>query len=212
MTNSDKIPLKKERVMFYIDGFNLYFGMIEAGIINCKWLDISKLALARIKQNQELVGVKYFTSNITNNPPKETRQRTYIDALETSGVIIIRGKYESKKVNCEGCGKIWYRSNEKKTDVNIATNMIFDALQNKFDVAILISGDSDLIPAINMINNQFSPKIVSVAFPPNRHNKSVADAAMGSYILGRKQLIDCQFKAEVENANGFKLKKPSTWL
>lgn len=211
MTSIDTIPLKKERVMFYIDGFNLYFGMIEAGLRSCKWLDINKLALAGIKHNQELIGVKYFTSNITNNPPKESRQRIYIDALQTTGVIVIKGKYESKQVICEGCGKIWYRSNEKKTDVNIATNMIFDALQNKFDIAILISGDSDLIPAINMVNNQFSPKKVCVAFPPSRHNISVADAATGSYTLGRKRLLDCQFSNEVEDANGFKLKKPDTW-
>jgi len=201
---------KKQRVMVYVDGFNLYFGMVESSL-DTKWLDISKLALSRLKSNQELVGIKYFTSNITNDPPKEARQRTYIDALETTGAIIIRGKYESKAVNCEGCGKVWYRSNEKKTDVNIATSLIFDALKDKYDVAILISGDSDLIPAINMVHDEFNPKIVTVFFPPNRYTASVAAAATGSMILGRSLLVKSQFDNEVKKADGFTLRKPPSW-
>lgn len=204
------VEQKKQRVMAYVDGFNLYFGMIES-VLDTKWLDIRKLVQSRLQGNQELVGIKYFTSNITNDPPKEARQRTYIDALETTDILIIRGKYESKEVNCTGCGKVWFRSNEKKTDVNIATALIFDALKDKFDVAILISGDSDLVPAINMVHDEFPPKIVTVFFPPNRHNTSVASAATGSMILGKPLLKKCQFDEEVIKSDGFILRKPSTW-
>jgi len=60
MTNTNILP-KKERVIAYVDGFNLYFGLIEAGLDYCKWLDLNKLANRLLKPNQELVELKYFT-------------------------------------------------------------------------------------------------------------------------------------------------------
>ncbi len=124
-----------QRVIVYVDGFNLYFGMIEGGHGDCKWLDIMKLAKMCLKPNQELIDVKFFTSTITNNPGKEKRQRTYIDALVCKGVKIIRGKYERKEVVCEECSHSWFRTNEKMTDVNIATSsLIMDASKDKYDV------------------------------------------------------------------------------
>lgn len=67
---------KKERVIAYIDGFNLYFGIKEAGFDNCKWLDIKKLVQGLLKPNQVLVDVKYFTSRVSNAPEKQKRQAT----------------------------------------------------------------------------------------------------------------------------------------
>jgi hypothetical protein len=65
---------KKERVIVYVDGFNLYFGMKEAGFEHCKWLDLNLLASSLLHSNQELIEVKYFTSRVSNNPQKQKRQ------------------------------------------------------------------------------------------------------------------------------------------
>ena len=65
------------------------FGMVEAGYNHCKWLDVQKLINKLLHHNQKLVEIKYFTSRVTNNPDKQKRQSTYIDALETIGVKII---------------------------------------------------------------------------------------------------------------------------
>ncbi|MBK6701492.1 MAG: hypothetical protein IPG55_16725 [Saprospiraceae bacterium] len=59
---------KKERVVAYIDGFNLYFGMREAGFDNCRWLNISKLVSSLLKPHQTLMGIKYFTSRGKQQP------------------------------------------------------------------------------------------------------------------------------------------------
>jgi hypothetical protein len=67
--------------------------MVEAGFNHCKWLDVEKLINKLLQPNQKLVEIKYFTSRVTNNPDKQKRQSTYIDALETIGVKIIYGKY-----------------------------------------------------------------------------------------------------------------------
>lgn len=201
-----------ERVLVYLDGFNLYFGMREAGFDYCRWLDVKKLAANLSKPNQQIVGVKYFTSRVSNNPSKQKRQTTYLEALEALGIDIIFGHYQNNVTECKSCGHSWQDSKEKMTDVNIATHMIVDAYQDKYDVAILISGDSDLVPPIRAIHSNFPKKSVFVAFPPKRHNVTVANAAKGSMIIGRKKLVDSQLPDEVQKPGGFILRKPTEWL
>lgn len=181
---------KKNRVSVYIDGFNLYFGMVEAGFDNCKWLNVEKLIRSYLTANQELQEIKFFTSRISHNPEKQKRQTIYLEALQTTCVKTVYGLYKAKNIECENCGHNWFVSNEKMTDVNIATHIIIDAFQDKYDTAILISGDSDLVPPIKAVHENFPQKVVSVFFPPKRSNNTVAGAAKGSQIIGRKKLAD----------------------
>lgn len=202
---------KIKRVIAYIDGFNLYFGIKDAGFSHCKWLDIHKLVASYLTFNQQLVEVKYFTSRVTNHPGKQKRQTIYLEALETTGVKLVYGLYKAKNIECENCGHLWSISNEKMTDVNIATHLLLDAFRNEYDTAILVSGDSDLVPPIKAVHENFSQKSVSVFFPPARHNNSVAAVAKGSLIIGRKRLADFQLPDEVSKKDGFVLKKPMEW-
>lgn len=206
-----KSIIKMERVTVYVDGFNIYFGMLEAGFANCKWLDLKSLVLSLLKSNQECVEVKYFTSRVSNNPDKQRRQTTYIEALETVGIKVFYGQYQHDKIECKRCGNVWPNYNEKMTDVNIATQMIIDAYQDKYDMAMLISGDSDLVPPIRAVHENFNDKRVFVAFPPKRFNHSVALVAKGSIIIGRKKLVDSQLPNEVKKRDGYTLRKPGEW-
>ena len=86
------MEVKKERLIAYIDGFNLYFGMREADFHHCRWLNVFSMVKKLLKDNQELTDVFYFTSRVSNNPDKQKRQSTYIDALESTGVKIVYGK------------------------------------------------------------------------------------------------------------------------
>jgi uncharacterized LabA/DUF88 family protein len=210
--NSANNIVKKERVIVYIDGFNMYFGILEAGFLNCKWLNIRKLVSNLLKSNQELIEIKYFTSRVSNNPDKQKRQATYIEALESVGIKIFYGHYQSDKTECRQCGNIWPTYHEKMTDVNIATHIILDAYQDRYDMAMLISGDSDLVPPIKAIHENFKQKRVFVVFPPKRHNSSVALVAKGSMMIGRKKLVDSLFDEEVPKKDGFILKKPKEWI
>ncbi|NTW84346.1 MAG: NYN domain-containing protein [Chlorobiaceae bacterium] len=209
--NKENSQLIKERVQVYIDGFNLYFGMLEAGYDHCKWLNLNLLAKNLLKPNQELVCVKYFTSRVSDNPDKQKRQTTYIEALESEGVHILYGQYQRNTIECKRCGNIWASYNEKMTDVNIATQLLIGAYQDLYDMAMLISGDSDLVPPIRHVHALFPLKRVFVAFPPKRHNQSVALAAKGSLTIGRKKLVESQFSETVIKRDGFILKKPADW-
>jgi len=202
---------KKERVIAYVDGFNLYFGMREAGLDNCRWLNIRMLAFNLLKPHQELMDVKYFTSRVKNNPDKQKRQTIYLDALESTGTKIIYGNYQDGSLECIRCGHVWVSAKEKMTDVNIATAIMTDAYQDKYDMAMLISGDSDLTPPVETVHRLFKEKRVFVAFPPKRSNNSLALKAKGSLVIGRKKLADSQFEQEVKSKTGFVLKRPQSW-
>lgn len=199
-----------DRVVTYIDGFNLYFGMTQKWK-DLKWLDVFALSQSLLKPNQRLQEVKYFTARISNDPGKQKRQNTYLEALEIQKVKIIYGHYQANTEKCLRCGNIWSNPNEKMTDVNIATNLIVDAMLDKYDLALLVSGDSDLVPPIKAVHSNFPNKKIIAAFPPNRHNISVKKVAKASFIIGRNKLKSNQLPRKIKKKDGFTLTKPSEW-
>jgi uncharacterized LabA/DUF88 family protein len=201
-----------ERVIAYIDGFNLYFGLRESRFQRYFWLNIEALILKLINSNQYLTGIKYFTSLVTNNLDKRLRQKEYIKALSTlESVQIIYGTFQKQRSNCNICGQYTEDYSEKMTDVNIAVNIINDYHNDRFDMAMLISGDTDLIPPIRLINSFDTNKRVFVAFPPGRVNDDVRKHAKGSMVIGRKNLADSQFPDEIELDGNEISKRPVSW-
>lgn len=201
-----------ERVIGYIDGFNLYFGMKEKAWQEVLWLDVYKLIEGMIKPGQTLVAVNYFTSRVAKHPAKQKRQNTYLDALIAQKQVALHfGHFQAQTETCRNCGHSYAYASEKMTDVNIATCMLSDAFAHKFDTAILVSGDSDLVPPVKAIHNHFKDRKVVVAFPPERYTKSVAQAANGSFIIGKKMLKDAQLPEQIVTASGYRLLRPEEW-
>jgi len=201
-----------ERVITYIDGFNLYFGIKSKYGRKYIWLNIYCLSKELLKPSQSLERVKYFTAMISNNPSKEKRQRTYISALETlPGTNLYYGKYQLNNHKCPRCGNIEHLPSEKMTDVNIATQLLSDAFSNHFDVAILISADSDLVGPIKMVKNLFPTKKVVVAFPPNRTSNELQNTASAYFRIGRQKLALSQFPNSMKINNGVIIKRPTSW-
>lgn len=201
-----------KRLNFYIDGFNLYFGMRDSGYKHCKWLDIHLLAETLKHSTHELKNVKYFTSRINNNPDKQKRQTTYLEAIATKDIEIIYGEFRTNWMKCKTCDGGWYDSKEKKTDVNIATHLMKDAFNNEFDVAILVSGDSDLTPPVKAITEIFPNKEIRIAFPPGHESNDLKKVANGSFLIGVKKLETSQLPLKVTNKYGQELEKPKEWI
>lgn len=204
-----------DRIIAYIDGFNLYFGLKEKGYRRYYWLNVQKLALMLLKNNQRLEYTKYFTSRVSSSkkdPYKHKRQAIYLEAIETlDACCIYYGHYLSKKVTCHNCKYSWRTHEEKMTDVNMAVEMMADAFQSQFDTALIISGDSDLTGPVRTVRSLFPQKRVIVAFPPARHSKQLALAATASFTIGRKRISDSQFPDSVSKSDGFRLVKPKRW-
>ncbi len=217
-------PIAKERVIAYIDGFNLYFGLREKGYRRYYWLNLKLLAQNLLRTGQELVATKYFTARISGPAPtertplakrmkaKQRRQSVFLDALGTlTDFTVFYGHYLDKTTMCKRCGNHWPNHEEKMTDVNIATQLLRDAFQDKFDAALLISADSDLVPPIRTLRELFPAKRIVVVFPPARFSEQLKRAAHAYLTLGRANLAKSQFPDELTKADGFTLRCPTSW-
>lgn len=201
-----------EKVITYVDGFNLYFGMKAEFGSQFLWLDVEGLSRSLLLPSQDLVLAKYFTSRVTNQPDKERRQKIYLEALETAtNCETYYGRYQSSTIECKSCHSIWPSPKEKMTDVNIATQMLLDAFTDAFDTALLISGDTDLIPPILAIKKHFPKKRIGVYFPPKRHSIALQKVVDFSGLIGRKKLRDNQLPGLVTKPGGYVLSRPTTW-
>jgi len=204
-----------DRTITYIDGFNLYFGLKSKGYRRYYWLNIQELSQNLLKNDQRLEYTKYFTSRVSSSkkdPYKSKRQAIYLEAIETlRDCRIYYGHYLSKKVKCHNCQYSWQTHEEKMTDVNISVELMADAFKNKFDTALILSGDSDLTGPVKYVLSIFPEKRVVIAFPPDRHSKQLQLAANASFTIGRKKISDSQFPEIVIKPDGFKLSRPKLW-
>jgi uncharacterized LabA/DUF88 family protein len=103
-------------------------------------------------------------------------QTTYIEALAATGVWIIEGKFQPRGGRCVRCGHTWADFEEKQTDVNLAVEMMRDAHLDLLDTAMLVSGDSDLAPAMAGVQQLYPAKAVVVASHPGRRPDVLATA------------------------------------
>jgi uncharacterized LabA/DUF88 family protein len=202
------------RVIAYVDGFNLYFGMRQSHWRKYYWLDLPALATSLLKPGQRLVATHYFTACLRHNGRNlqdAQRQSTYLDALTERGSHIQYGHYLEKQRTCRSCQATWPDYEEKMTDVNIAIQLLSDAFDDAFDVALVISGDSDLTTPIHRVRQRFPRKRVIVAFPPNRHSSELKRCATGFLTIGEDKLRNSQLPDQVPTARGHVLQRPAHW-
>ena len=201
-----------QRIIVYIDGFNLYFGLKNKGWRKYYWLDVESLCRKLLLKNQKLTCTKYFTARISYPPDKEKRQNTFLEALDTlSGLEILYGRYQQKDRECPYCKKADKVPSEKMTDVNIAVEMLSDAFNDNFDVALLLSADGDLVPAVRAVKALVPAKKVIVAFPPMRYSPDLLELCDGRVYITRRKLRESQLPDQVTKADGFVLRRPASW-
>jgi len=203
------------RVIAYIDGFNLYFGLKSKGWRRYYWLNPRALVLNLPKPGQRLVSTKYFTARINspaNDPYKQRRQNTILEAIATlPDTRIFYGHYLPRTQTCFRCGSSWNAHEEKMTDVNIAVEMLKDAFDNAFDTALVLSADSDLTAPVEAVRARFPAKRVVIACPPDRQSKRLESTADAYFRIGRKKIQDSQFPDEVVKSDDFVLRRPPSW-
>lgn len=218
------LGVKKARVMVYVDGFNLYYGLRERGWRRYYWLNLQSLARNLLRNNQKLVGVKYFTARISagdRSTPlrlrekmeaKRRRQLVFLEALETlEDIRIFEGHYLSKVISCPKCSYSWNKPEEKMTDVCIATELITDAFGNRYDTALILSGDSDLVPSVLAVLTEFDDKKIVIAFPPRRVSDRLKQVASAYFTIGEAKLRQSMFPDEIRKPDGYILKRPEEW-
>lgn len=135
---------------------------------------------------------------------------------------VVLGKFKQKRVKCglNGCShpgqRIFRVPEEKRTDVNIAVRMLDDAYQDRCDNLILVSGDSDLVPAVATVRQRFTEKIVTVYVPARNPTRGSAIELRTSANVSRDLplilLPKAQFPPRVLGADGITtVLKPADW-
>ncbi|HEV7647864.1 MAG TPA: NYN domain-containing protein [Actinophytocola sp.] len=201
------------RVAAYVDGFNLYFGLRSKHNRKYLWLDLQALASSLLHPGQRLEQVTYFTARVRGDSESEQRQSDYIDALGAHSplVTVKNGRFQEKDRRCRQCGTSWTVFEEKETDVNIAMALLGDAARDRYDVALLVSADSDLCPAVRETKSLFPAKRVIAAFPPDRRSAELRRAADGHLAIGENKIRQAQLPARVTTAAGITLHRPKHW-
>jgi 6-hydroxy-3-succinoylpyridine 3-monooxygenase len=207
----------KKRSIVYIDGFNLYYGAVKD--TPHKWLNIQRY-FELLRRDDDVIRIKYFSAMIQGGGVAD--QETYLKALATlPKVDIILGKYKTKRAACRvtGCSHSGDRNftawEEKRTDVNIAVQMMDDAYQNACDIFVIVSGDSDLVPPLYMIKNRFPAKKVVVYVPARDRIRGAAveirSAADKDSTLPQNLLRHSQFPPTLPDGAGGTIAKPPSW-
>jgi len=134
---------------------------------------------------------------------------------------IIYGLFKYKKIKClvRNCTYQGSRSfdvpGEKRTDVNIAVHMVRDAINDKCDRLIVISGDSDLAPAVKTVKLIAPNKKVIVYVPANNKVRGAAKELRNSSdrhkTLPNNLLSKAQFPDQLPDSKGGIIRKPLSW-
>lgn len=213
-----------KRVSFLIDGFNLYHSLREVerlAKVPVKWLDVRKLCeaylhvvRAAVGERVELASVVYFSALATHlipkNPDVVKRHQTYVAALESTGVEVSLARFKEKTVTCPVCGSPFKRHEEKETDVALGLRLIELLAGNACDTAVLVTGDTDLVPAIRAAKRMYPDRLVGVAFPFMRHNAELRAVADYAFNIGQRDVQRAQLPVQIQ-VDGAIISKPPTW-
>ena len=205
-------------VIAYIDGFNLYHGLRDRYGHRYLWLDLVQL-VRHLRPHDSVVAVRYFTAVVRNDPPAQARQQAYLDALRAhsgSCLQIVHGRYQAKQQACRRCGAAWTSYEEKETDVNIAVSLVADADAATADLAVLISADSDLCPAIRTARTVAAARQarfgIIAAFPPRRYSHEVKRLIPGAFTLSHQDIRNSLLPDTVIEATSVrKFHRPREW-
>lgn len=206
------------RVSFFIDGFNLYHALDYCPVgpdhykyRKFKWLNLKRLVGLFVGTMDTLGDVLYFSAIATWDQQKAARHRLFIRAQENEGVTIVYGEFKRKEKRCPACKTRYTTFEEKQTDVNIALQLFHLAIRDGYDRAVIISGDTDLIPAIKAVRATFPSKQIGVIVPIGRSSEDLKKHSDFRFKMRERHLASSRFPDTITLADGSTLECPATW-
>jgi uncharacterized LabA/DUF88 family protein len=218
------------RTIVYVDGFNLYFRLLKQRP-HLRWLNIKALSDNILSRENEIVAVKYYTARVSSRLKAESpaHQQIYLDALATvpevsvhMGMFLTSEKFaplvhppEFRPVR--NFDEPWpdvvriLKTEEKGSDVNLASHLLFDAFSDRFDVAAVISNDSDLVEPIRLVTQEIG-KPVGLLSPVKNPNPELEAASSFMRRIRPSHLQVAQFPNPLTMPDGRELTKPGHWV
>jgi hypothetical protein len=208
----------------YVDAFNLYYGCLKQ--TGYRWLDLGALAHSLLPQHQ-VNRLRYFTALVNTIPgdgdgAQPLRQALYLRALRTLPNLSIHlGHYLSHPTtmplatpppNAPRFASV-VKTEEKGSDVNLATMLLLDAFRGDFEQALVVTNDSDLAMPIQVVRDCLRLP-VGVAYPccrPGRRpSTKLRQVASFTRDVRESALKRCQFPSTLSDAKGT-FTKPVKW-
>lgn len=204
----------------YIDGFNLYYGALKD--TPYKWLNLDALCRHLLPSHRhQIERIKYFSARViarADDPAQATRQHMYFRALRTIPHLdIILGHFLTNHVRMrlvhppQDGPKTAYviKTEEKGSDVNIATHMLSDGYQGLYDAAVLVTNDSDLLEPVRVVRQQLG-LTVGIISPHTRPSRTLVQHATFMKTIRAGVLRASQFANPLTDARGV-FHKPDAW-
>jgi uncharacterized LabA/DUF88 family protein len=214
----------RPRTIVYVDGFNLYYGCLKDSAE--RWLDVGALCERMLSTANDIVGIKYFTARVKSrpgNPHAGQRQQTYFRALATVPNLTIHYGHFITRTATRRCvsddrrGRprfvdVWV-TEEKGSDVNLASHLLIDAFRARYDQAVVISNDGDLKEPVEFVRHELGAP-VGVLNPHGNRSFALSPRQLprGSFYkpIRRAALRASQFPTQVPDARGI-VHKPPSW-
>ncbi len=212
----------KRAANFYIDAFNLYYGLRASchGVVPYRWVNLARLCELLVPEAR-VSRIRYFTANIKprpDDPGRAQRQQIYLRALRTLPLLTIHfGHYLESVVRMpvanpqpgERRTVEVIRTEEKGSDVNLATMLLVDSFAEEFELAVVISNDSDLALPIEVVRQRgFDVGILNPHL--RRPSKRLRDVASFVRPIRPRAVGAAPFDDPLRDARG-QIRKPPTW-
>ncbi|MYC36977.1 MAG: NYN domain-containing protein [Chloroflexi bacterium] len=206
------------RANIYIDGLNLYYRALRG--TPHRWLDPRRLA--RLLLPEHRIGrIRYFTALVANRPDDPTqaqRQQAYLRALATVPDLTIHYGHLMAKTKRRPLARLpesgprtveILDTEEKGSDVNLASYLLLDGFEDEYELAVVVSNDSDLMLPIRMVKERLG-KQVGVFDPSRRRSFELHGAASWYRPLRQGPLSASLFPDTLSDSQGT-VSKPASW-
>lgn len=168
-----------DRVVIFIDGANMFHGLIEE--FDNIQIDYGKLA-QKLTDNRKLIRTYYYTALPDQNkePDRYRKQQRFLSTLQKLHYFkVVLGRLEPRENTYV----------EKGVDIALAVDMLEMAFRNVYDVGIVLSGDGDMAKAIEVV--QRMGKQIEVACIKSKLSYNLSQVSDKSICLDKEYLKDC---------------------
>ncbi len=214
----------------YVDTFNLYYGLLKGS--SYRWLDIAALCQLELPTNQ-INKIRCFSARVIarpGDPDQRNRQNAYFRALETTPNLtmhlghFLESEVNMRRVTPDASGNKYARvrkTEEKGSDVNLASYLLLDGFNKDYEVAVVITNDSDLAEPIRIVRQELNLRVLvlhpcKTADPTRgimggRVSVELQRSSTKSLVIKEASLAASQFPPSLQDAQGRTIRKPAGW-
>lgn len=209
----------------YVDGFNLYYSALRRRFPDCKWLDVRALA-ETLFPDDEIGRVQYFAARViarADDLQEANRQQMYLRALAAREVEIVLGQFRNgtrwmRRVepcpNGPGCPVSEENirvvvTEEKGSDVNLASRLLIDAFRRDCEMAIVLTNDTDLVEPLRIARDELGLRVALLS-PSDSPARSLRDTVDIVKKVRHGSLRASQLPVVLADDRG-DIQRPRTW-